>query len=314
MLRRFLILNIYLRCGAMAAIALGAMALPLLAGAQQATGSTHPQAQQLAAGAVKENPKDGLKYVWIPPGKFTMGCSPDDAQCDAGERPAHTVTLTRGFWMGQTEVTVAAYKHFVAAKGMQMPSEPSSSGKQLNPGWADGSMPMVDVTWYDAQSYCEWAGGRLPAESEWEYAARAGTTPARYGDPEAIAWFADNSGKQHLDSGRLANDDRLSVMSTLNSNGNDMHHAGMKRPNAFGLYDVLGNVWEWVNDGYDPEYYQSSPPQNPSGPANVQLRVMRGGSWNDFPWLVRVSARSGVFPAYSNNNLGFRCTAEMLAR
>ncbi len=88
----------------------------------------------------------------------------------------------------------------------------------------------------------------------------------------------------------------------------------MKRPNAFGLYDVLGNVWEWVNDGYDPEYYQSSPPQNPSGPANVQLRVMRGGSWNDFPWLVRVSARSGVFPAYSNNNLGFRCTAEMLAR
>ncbi len=322
MLRRFVNLKSYVRCGALGAITLGALALPPVGGARQAeVGAARAQVQalgaqqsQLAGGAVKENPKDGLKYVRIPPGKFTMGCSPDDSQCDAGERPAHAVTVTKGFWMGQTEVTVAAYKHFVTAAGKKMPDEPSSNGKQLNPGWGDGGMPMVDVTWYDAQAYCGWAGGRLPTEAEWEYAARAGTTPARYGDLDAIAWFADNSGMQHLDSGKLANNNRLSVLFTLNGNGNDTHHVGMKRANAFGLYDVLGNVWEWVNDGYDPGYYQSSPAQDPPGPPHAQLRVIRGGSWNDFPWLVRVSARSGVFPAYSDDNLGFRCAGEMFAR
>ena len=321
MRRWILTYDSYARCGTLAAITLGALALTSANGAQQtAVGAAHTPAQasiqqqsRLAGSAAKANPKDGLKYVSIPPGKFTMGCSPDDSQCDAGERPAHAVTITKGFWMGQTEVTVAAYKRFATATAKHMPDEPSSNGTQLNPGWGDVGMPMVDVTWYDAKTYCGWAGGRLPTEAEWEYAARAGTAPARYGDLDAIAWFADNSGKQHLESGKLADNNRVSMLMTLIGNGNDMHPVGMKQANAFGLYDVLGNIWEWVNDGYDQGYYQSSPPQDPAGPPNSQLRVIRGGSWNDFPWLVRVSARSGVFPAYSDDNLGFRCAGETLA-
>jgi formylglycine-generating enzyme required for sulfatase activity len=100
----------------------------------------------------------------------------------------------------------------------------------------------------------------------------------------------------------------------LNENGNDMHHVGLRRANGFGLYDTLGNVWEWVSDWYSENYYESSPSQDPSGPAREQMRVIRGGSWSDFPWHVRVSERSGVFGAYLDNNLGFRCAREVFDR
>ncbi|MGO8817133.1 MAG: formylglycine-generating enzyme family protein [Terriglobia bacterium] len=269
-----------------------------------------PAAEGPTPGTVKTNPKDGLKYVWIPAGTFMMGCSSSDSQCAAGERPAHQVTITKGFWMGQTDVPVAAYKRFVAVTGKQMPTEPNSSGKPLNPGWSNDAMPIVNVTWYEAQAYCGWAGGRLPSEAEWEYAARAGSTRACYGNLDEIAWYADNSGSQGLDSAKIGNEGQVDYLKRLNENGNDMQGVGLKRANGFGLYDMLGNVWEWVNDWYDQNYYQYSPPQDPPGPAREQVRVMRGGSWNDFPWLVRVSSRSGVFPAYSNNNLGFRCGVE----
>ena len=262
---------------------------------------------------VRKNPKDGLKYVLIPSGTFSMGCSPGDSGCGAEEMPAHQVTITKGFWLGQTDVTVAAYKRFAAASGKQMPTEPSSRGKELNPGWSDNAMPMVEVTWFDAEAYCGWAGGRLPSEAEWEYAARAGNTQARYGNLDAIAWYADNSGTQHLDSGKIGNQDPASYLQRLNDNGNDMHDVGLKQANAFGLYDMLGNVWEWVNDWYDQNYYQHTPSRDPSGPAREELRVQRGGSWNDFPWIVRASERISTFPAYQNNNLGFRCAEDVAA-
>jgi formylglycine-generating enzyme required for sulfatase activity/serine/threonine protein kinase/Flp pilus assembly protein TadD len=262
-------------------------------------------------GEVRENAKDGLKYVWIPPGTFMMGCSPADNECSAEEKPAHQVKVTKGFWMGQAEVTVGAYKRFAAATGRQMPPEPNSSGRPLNPGWRDEAMPIVDVTWDDAEAYCRWAGGRLPTEAEWEYAARAGSTGARYGDLDEIAWYADNSGRERLDSTRIWNEDLANYGKRLNENGNSMHEVSQKRANAFGLYDMLGNVWEWVNDWYDESYYHNSPSQNPTGPASGQLRVLRGGSWLYVPRYVRVSNRVSYFPADRYDYGGFRCGGEV---
>ncbi len=123
-----------------------------------------------AALTVRENPKDGLKYVWIPPGTFMMGCSPGGTECENDEKPAHRVTITRGFWIGQTLVTAAAYQRFVGATGRQMPAAPD-----FNTGWANANMPIVGMTWDDAQEYCRWMGGRLGTER-----AINGTHPAAH--------------------------------------------------------------------------------------------------------------------------------------
>ena len=212
-----------------------------------------------------------------------MGCSPGDSECGDDETPLHQVTITKGLWMGQTEVTVAAYKRFAGSWGRQMPSAPS-----FNNGWASDDMPIVMVSWFDAQAYCGWAGGRLPTEAEWEYAARGGSTEGRYGSIEEIAWYRDNSGLQ-------------------------AHDVAEKRPNGLGLYDMLGNVWEWVSDWYDEHYYQSSPSQNPPGPASGQYRVLRGGGENDGTGDIRVSRRLMNPPSFYGNTLGFRCGGEVFA-
>lgn len=236
-----------------------------------------------AVGTVRENAKDGLKYVWIPPGSFMMGCSPGDTECGADEKPAHQVTITKGFWMGQTEVTVAAYRKFVGSTGAQMPTAPD-----FNAGWNNQDMPIVNVSWNDATAFCRWAGGRLPTEAEWEYAAQAGSTASRYGDIDSIAWYSANG-------------------------GGGTHNVGEKRANGFGLYDMLGNVWEWVNDWYDQNYYQNGPSQDPSGPSSGTLRVLRGGSWNFGPRSVRVSYRLRDVPGLRYNGLGFRCVGEVVS-
>jgi formylglycine-generating enzyme required for sulfatase activity len=207
----------------------------------------------------KVNPKDGLKCVWIPPGTFMMGCSPGDDGCRDDEKPARHVIITKGFWLGQTEVTVGAYKRFAEATGRQMPPEPVLEETPLNPGWDNEAMPIVNMTWNDAQAYCVWAGGRLPTEAEWEYAARAQSTGVRCGPLSESAWYADNSGRQRLHSYMIWKEDPAYYLDRLCGNGNGMQEVGQKRANGFGLYDMLGNVWEWVNDWYDEKYYQNSP-------------------------------------------------------
>ncbi len=252
------------------------------------------------------NSKDGLKYVWIPPGTFMMGCSPGDNQCGDDEKPRHQVTITKGFWLGQTEVTVGAYKRYAGATGNALPPAPN-----FNLGWSNKQMPMVGVSWYDALAYCVCAGGRLPSESEWEYAARAGSTAARYGDLNESAWYADNSGGQHLDSERILKEDEHNYSRRLKENGNGMHAVGQKRANDFGLFDMLGNVWEWVEDWYDRKYYRISPSQDPLGPTTGQYRLLRGAAWLFYPSAVRVSVRYWSEPGGKDFAIGFRCVGEV---
>ena len=204
-----------------------------------------------------------------------MGCSPGDNECYDDEKPAHQVTISKGFWLGQTPVTVEAYKRFVGETSGKMPRAPS-----FNQGWKNGQMPIVNVTWDEAQAYCAWTGGRLPTEAEWEYAVRAGSAEARYGPVNEIGWYDVNSG------GRT-------------------HEVGQKRANGFGLYDMLGNVWEWVNDWYDARYYENSPSADPPGPS--EGRVVRGGAWVVDPWLLRTAVRCRYAPVDWGAVIGFRC-------
>ncbi len=191
-----------------------------------------------------------------------------------------------------------------------MPPEPKFGARELNPGWADGEQAMMNVDWSEAAAFCAWAGGRLPTEAEWEYAARAGTTGVRYGGLNEVAWFGDNSGRDAIDSALVLKNQPDRYSDTLRRNGNGPMRVGLKRPNAWKLYDMLGNVWEWVSDWYDPRVYGKGEARDPRGPAERQYRVLRGGSWFYYPSLVRVSRRGRYVPGDRGNNAGLRCVWE----
>jgi formylglycine-generating enzyme required for sulfatase activity len=243
--------------------------------------TVHPALAQ-QAGAVRESSRDGLKYVWIPPGTFMMGCPPDDRECEQDEKPAHRVSLCKGFWMGQTLVTVRAHKRYAADRKLAMPLPPI-----FDPEWTRDDTPITNVSWNDAHDFCAQMGGRLPTEAEWEYAGRAGSTAVRYGKIDDIAWYFT-----------------YGVAET--------HAVAQKRPNAFGLFDMLGNVWELVNDWYAPDYYPASPSQDPTGPASGTFRVLRGGSWFEHPRYVKVSYRFRDFPDNRYDTYGFRCVRDAI--
>ena len=275
------------------------VALPLL-GAIAAGGwwiSNHRPSQK--------NPHDGLTYVWIPAGKFTMGCDLPD--CRSNEKPTHEVTVSKGFYLSQTETTVGAYRRFVAATGTRLPTEPFWNFHSLNPGWKSVNSPISQVSWNEAAKYCEWIGGRLPTEAEWEYAARGGSTTVRYDDLEKIAWYADNSGDVRIDALTISNTDNEHYEDRIMKNGANAHPVGLKAPNAFGLHDMIGNVWEWVADYYGENYDAGSASENPAGPATGTERIGRGGSYYVQSKRNTSTARSNQKPDYSNAGFGFRC-------
>jgi formylglycine-generating enzyme required for sulfatase activity len=217
----------------------------------------------------------GLNWIVIDGGFFGMGCSTGDDECLACEDPNHTVSVT-GFKMTATEITQSQYLNIMAAN-------PSAHTACL-------SCPVENVDWNMASQFCATAGGRLPTEAEWEYAARAGTTTKYYcGDEpsclEDAAWFADNSSGQ-------------------------TQEVGLKEPNEFGLYDMLGNVLEWTNDWYADNYYESSPLSDPQGPNFGNGRSIRGGGIGADAWGVRISYRTSAAPDYAYNVYGFRCVKD----
>lgn len=260
------------------------LALPLFAQPQRASDKKavpgkpaakpeQPSAKSPGVAAqTRVNPKDGQRYVWIPPGTFRMGCSPGDSECDGDQKPAHSVTISRGFWLGQTEVTVAAFQALSRSTGTAVPS-----------GQKGDRHPVVNVTWDEAGAYCQAIGGRLPSEAEWEYAARGGVNAARYGTLDAVAWYSSNS-------------------------GSSTHEVATKQANAYGLYDMLGNVWEWVADWHG--IYSAGVETDPQGPSSGQNRVVRGGSWIVGPKGTRASLRGGDLPGGRANDGGLRCAWE----
>jgi len=281
-------------------------------------GQAVPEVRGPRPDEVRINPQDGERYVWIPPGNFQMGCSPDDRDCRDHEKPRHRVTISRGFWMGQTEVTVGGYRKFAQATQRKVPEALvlAAPPRFRSPDFPQSdNHPVAYVTWDEAAQYCQWAGGRLPTEAEWEYAARAGSPAARYGNLDEIAWYADNSGRSKLDSAELwgwESASRINYRKRLRDNGKQTHPVGKKTPNDFGLYDMLGNVLEWCADWYGEKYYQVSEERDPEGPPSGEFRVMRGADWYGPPWGVRVSTRDWMLPDHRFSRIGFRCVREVI--
>jgi len=233
--------------------------------------------------------EDGASMVLVPAGEFIMGSN--DGSDD--EKPVHQVYLD-AYYLDKYEVTVGQYAKFLKATGFNEPpmwttlDQPSHQKR-----------PIVNVDWSDASNYCEWAGKRLPTEAEWEKAAR-GT------DGRIYPWGNEppNTLRANYGQEKWNNHTALVPMGQLKDG---------KSP--YEIYDLAGNVWEWVSDWYDPDYYATSPPQNPKGPENGKYRVLRGGSWDLAPEHLRSTRRDFNIPlaptyespAYRNFNSGFRC-------
>ena len=218
---------------------------------------------------------DGVEFVWVPPGQFQMGSTSSEADDD--EQPVTQVRISRGFWMGKYEVTQAQWQSVMGSN----PSRFTNCG---------GDCPVERVSWEDVQEFIgklnARSGGRpyrLPTEAEWEYAARAGTTEERYGDLDEIAWYDSNSGYT-------------------------THRVGEKAANAWGLHDMLGNVWEWVQDWYGS--YPGGSVTDPTGPGSGSYRVLRGGGWFISARNCRSAYRGLISPGFRNGDLGFRLLRE----
>jgi formylglycine-generating enzyme required for sulfatase activity len=225
----------------------------------------------------------GMEFVYVKPGSFMMG-SPANESGRYDDETQHRVTLSKGFYMQTTEVTQGQWRAIMGSS----PSRFSNCGDDC---------PVEKVSWTDIQEFISKLNQievgskyRLPTEAEWEYAARAGST-ARfcYGDDEGrlseYAWYSGNSGDK-------------------------THPVAQKQPNAWGLYDMHGNVYEWCQDWYD-KNYPSGNVTDPTGPSSGSLRVLCGGSWSSLAEFCRSAIRYGKFPVTRNLYLGFRLAREL---
>lgn len=231
---------------------------------------------------------DCPEVLTVPAGSFLMGSAAGDPEAAPEEQPQHQVTIVASFAIGRTEVTFAEWIACVADGGCNGYRPPHE-------GWGGGPRPVINVSWHDAQNYVEWLARktgkpyRLPTEAEWEYATRAGTTTAY--------WWGNDIGHN------LAN------CKTCGSAWDEQQTAPVAsfRANVFGLFDVHGNVWEWVEDCWQPDYKAAStqglPPNSRRG---CSKRTLRGGSWDNSPDLLRSAARLWGQADGRDNSIGFR--------
>jgi len=225
--------------------------------------------------------KDGAPMVLVPAGEFIMGSN--DGEED--EKPERRVTLDT-FYMDKYEVSTRVYAAFLQATGRARPDDWSKQVALVG----SGDRPVVNVTWHDADAYCRQYGKRLPTEAEWEKAARET-------DGRTYPWGNEEPTNQHALFNARWNG--YGTLATVES-----YEAG-KSP--YGLYHMAGNVWEWVADWYDEDYYQKTPDRNPKGPSTGNTKVLRGGSWLDEPRVVRSADRDRYLPMFRGATDGFRC-------
>lgn len=245
--------------------------------------------------ATTEKPPVGSMEL-IPTGCFDMGDHFNEGDTD--ELPVHNVCISE-FYMDVYEVTNAHYKQCVDAGICTAPGLNSSETRTSYYGNSDyDNYPVIYVDYNQANDYCGWLGKRLPTEAEWEYAARGGLSGKRYPWGDSIS--CDDADYARLDSERDCYG--------YGSLDNDTHAVGSYTSNGYGLFDVAGNVWEWVSDWYGGNYYSVSPTNDPQGPSSGDKLILRGGAWTSYPENVRVSYRSGTgYPTAQNNRIGIRC-------
>jgi sulfatase modifying factor 1 len=315
--------------------AVDALAPEPVAEVRPTTKAPAPPAQAPAPIDTRARSTDGMVMVYVPAGEFEMGNTGIqwiwggslrdgdlDLQVFTDEQPGHTVYLD-AFWIDQTEVTVAMFRTFVEATGYETTAEREGWGHPWTEGpmeeewpkvpgadWqhprgpessAEDGHPVVQVSWEDAADYCEWAGGQLPTEAQWEKAARG--TDGRmwpWGNTYdgTLGSFCDaqcpiERWKQN------SYDDGYAFTAPVGS------FAGGASP--YGALDMVGNVWEWVADWYEEDYYADSPSRNPLGPESGTDRAMRGGAWIDNESWVRCTVRHQNPPWSRCDDVGFRC-------
>ena len=220
--------------------------------------------------------------VLVPAGEFIMGSWTGDAD----ERPVRRVYLD-AYFFDKDQLTVGEYAKFLDATSHGAPPEWNIMSRTMH-----RNRPVVNVDWADAAAYCTWAGKRQPTEAEWEKAAR-GT------DGRVYPWGNDSPSSLHANYGKYGTND-LEALSPVGSLE--------KGKSFYGVYDMAGNVWEWVSDWYDTDYYTSSPPQNPEGLPTGGFKVIRGGAWNSSAKNLRSSDRYWDPPSFRSLYLpGFRC-------
>ncbi len=226
-----------------------------------------------------------MDFVWIPPGTFRMGTVEKRKGTHTDESPKHTVVISEGFWLGIYEVTQAQWQAVMGG----------------NPSHFKGAdRPVDSVSWNDARAFVDklnsTAGAgrfRLPTEAEWEFTCRSGTSRSFFGG--------------EINSMDCRNDDHLAPWGWYCYNSGDATHpVGQLKPNAWGLYDMHGNVGEWCSDYYDRNYYEYSPNRDPGGPDSGKTRVLRGGGWDFRAWDCRSAYRGNYRPTANNNSFGLR--------